>query len=294
MTQRPRTATEAAQYALPLAEPNQLDLFGFATARAMGVTNTRGSEPLSTEASALKKRDPDPLFDLCDDPWSVIHFVDGAPYADAKRVMSGWSDWPRPAMALVGPEHSGKTHLAHIWVKDLRGRFLTADDLAAISPEAAGALTATPLVVDGADRGVASLQLFSIFNALRQGGGPVLFIGRAAPVGWVTDSTDLLSRFKGLTSVKIGDAEDDTLAKILQSLCRKKFIRLGDNLAASLINRSAQTYEMLSGLADAIERLAEIDSLEPSARVLERILAYARGSDDGADDETIMGIEQTR
>ncbi len=36
----------------------------------------------------------------------------------ALAALDGWRDWPGGRMLLVGPEGSGKTHLAHVWAAD--------------------------------------------------------------------------------------------------------------------------------------------------------------------------------
>ncbi len=42
-------------------------------------------------------------------------FLPGSCNAAALALIDSWPDWPAGAMALVGPEGSGKTHLATIW-----------------------------------------------------------------------------------------------------------------------------------------------------------------------------------
>ncbi|HEY1978835.1 MAG TPA: chromosomal replication initiator DnaA, partial [Xanthobacteraceae bacterium] len=42
-------------------------------------------------------------------------FLSGPNNAAALALIESWPDWPAPAVALVGPEGSGKTHLASIW-----------------------------------------------------------------------------------------------------------------------------------------------------------------------------------
>jgi chromosomal replication initiation ATPase DnaA len=279
VTQRPRNTPEAAQYPLPLVEPDQLDLFGFATAQAMGGQKTN-SLAQDKQADGLRARSIDPVLEMFSDPWSAAHFIDGSAYGEAKKVLSNWRSWLRPAMALVGPHGAGKTHLARIWCRDLGGQFATAASLAEASPERVAAMASGPLVVDAADTGQAPLQLFSIFNTAYAGGGPVVFTGVNPPATWPSTSSDLLSRFSSLTSVRIHEPDDALLAKILQIICRKRFIRLEDTVAWGLINRSVQSFEALHSLSEGIERLVQFDKLEPSARVLERILAYARMSED--------------
>lgn len=277
MKQRPRLPSEAAQYVLPFSEPRQLDLFGYSTAKSMGAAKSPLQSAFETTFRVPGAATVDVFLALCGELWSEDQFIDGPAYEDAKRALWAWAEWPRPVMALVGPHSSGKTHLAHIWAAHLGGRVVDAQALASMTPEEAAKLAfAGPLAIDNADHGVASIQLFAIFNAVRDGAGPALFIGCSAPAAWPTDSTDLLSRFSGLPSVRIGEPDDKLLVGILQNICRKRFIRLSDTVAASLITRSDPQFEALDGLQSGIERLATEDALEPSLRVVERILNYAR------------------
>ena len=45
----------------------------------------------------------------CDD------FLAGPGNEAALRLIESWPDWPANAIALIGPEGSGKSHLATIW-----------------------------------------------------------------------------------------------------------------------------------------------------------------------------------
>src|SRR3984885_4663726 len=42
-------------------------------------------------------------------------FLSGPSNESALALIDSWPDWPARAVALVGPEGSGKTHLATIW-----------------------------------------------------------------------------------------------------------------------------------------------------------------------------------
>jgi chromosomal replication initiation ATPase DnaA len=277
VTQRPRLPSEAAQYRLPLLEPSQLDLFGFATAKSMGAARPALQSAFEPAFRYAGHASVDVFLALCGEQWAAADFADAPCYEDARRVLWNHADWPRPVMALVGPHFSGKTHLAHIWARHVGAQYFDAHVLASMTPEAAAKLAFEgPLVLDNSDSGVASIQLFSIFNAVRDGAGPVLFVGVAPPASWRTESSDLRSRFGGLSSVRIHEPDEKLLVQILQNVCRKRFIRLSDTVGASLITRSDPQFEALDGLQFGIERLATEDGLEPSLRVVERILSYAR------------------
>ena len=45
-------------------------------------------------------------------------------------AVDGWRDWPGGKMLLVGPDGSGKSHLAHIWAAQVEAVLIDASDLA--------------------------------------------------------------------------------------------------------------------------------------------------------------------
>ena len=92
---------------------------------------------------------------------------------DAARPTE-WRTWPSGALALVGPEGSGKTHLALAWALEAGARQVSAraspDDAAAIFREAQGRL-----LIDDADAGADEAMLWRVLDMAR--GGAVLLVG---------------------------------------------------------------------------------------------------------------------
>src|SRR4051812_43957271 len=102
-------------------------------------------------------------------PFSRDSFVDGPSNRIATSAIDAWPSWPGRAMALVGPEGAGKTHLAHAWARAAGARVL--DREAPDLTEADG----RPVVVEDVDRGVPAEALFHLINlAARDGGGLLL------------------------------------------------------------------------------------------------------------------------
>src|SRR2546425_12799629 len=44
-------------------------------------------------------------------------FLNGPSNAAALALVDAWPDWPGRAVVLIGPEGSGKSHLASIWAQ---------------------------------------------------------------------------------------------------------------------------------------------------------------------------------
>ena len=59
------------------------------------------------------------------------NFLEGPANAEALGLIDCWPDWPNRVMMLVGPEGSGKSHLAAIWAEEAGARSTMARSLTA-------------------------------------------------------------------------------------------------------------------------------------------------------------------
>src|SRR5215813_8593472 len=81
-------------------------------------------------------------------------FLAGPSNAAALALIERWPDWPGRAVALVGPEGAGKSHLAAIWAQESGARFLAGRALADANLPAAlatGALVVEDLAAPAVD-----------------------------------------------------------------------------------------------------------------------------------------------
>ena len=77
-------------------------------------------------------------------------FLTGAPNQAALAMVERWPDWPDRALALVGPEGAGKSHLAAIWAEIAGARRVSARALGETNLLAA--LATGALVIEDAPR----------------------------------------------------------------------------------------------------------------------------------------------
>src|SRR6201993_3665847 len=73
-------------------------------------------------------------------------FLEGPANEAGLSLIDSWPDWPNRIMLLVGPEGSGKSHLASIWAELSGARSTSAYALTADAVP--GALATGALVVD--------------------------------------------------------------------------------------------------------------------------------------------------
>jgi chromosomal replication initiation ATPase DnaA len=179
-------------------------------------------------------------------------FLTGPCNATALALIERWPDWPGQALALVGPEGAGKSHLAAIWAGVAGARFLAARALAtALLP---AALATGALVVEDIDPGQFDERaLFHLLNLAREEGAFVLLTARTPPAGWKLAIADLASRLKALPVAALTAPDDILLRGVLVKLFADRQLAVDESLVGFLANR----IERSIGAARAV--VAELD-----------------------------------
>src|SRR4030088_1387922 len=96
------------------------------------------------------------------------NFLEGPANAAGLALVDSWPDWPKPLMVLVGPEGSGKSHLAAIWAEQAGARSTTAHALTAAAVP--GALATGALVIEDLRQSdFDERALFHLMNIARGG-----------------------------------------------------------------------------------------------------------------------------
>ncbi|EAU42757.1 hypothetical protein FP2506_07946 [Fulvimarina pelagi HTCC2506] len=131
----------------------------------------------------------------------------------AAEAIDAWPDWQHNVLLIVGPEGSGKTHLARIWAEAADATIL---GLGEIGPLSGG----FRLVIDDIDRpDVADSDLFAPINAARLGQGWVLATSRVSPKMMAGRLPDLVSRLSAAARADL-DPPDDVL---FEGILAKRF-----------------------------------------------------------------------
>src|SRR5262249_51672983 len=129
-------------------------------------------------------------------------FLPGPSNAAALALIERWPDWPGRAVGLVGPEGSGKSHLAAIWARTAGARSIASH---AITPATVPTALATgALVVEDLREGAGEdAALFHLFNLAREQGDFVLITARTPPSAWTIRLRDLASRLRAVPTVTL-------------------------------------------------------------------------------------------
>jgi chromosomal replication initiation ATPase DnaA len=188
-------------------------------------------------------------------------FVRGPSNADAWTALHAWPNWHGGALALVGPEGSGKTHLARAWAQRTNAVVLdrTAPDL---SP-------GRRALLEDVDQGVPDETLFHLINLAAQPGGGLLLTARKTPALWTTTLPDLRSRLNALQVAEIETPDDGVLEGVLRRFFRERNIRPPEEVYPYLLRRISRS---TLDAREIVRRLDEAGDAEfkPVTRVLAR------------------------
>ncbi len=152
-------------------------------------------------------------------------FLPGPGNAAALKLIDSWPDWPANAVALVGPEGSGKSHLAAIWAgasgaRVMSGRALNVAGLLA-------ALATGALVVEDA-AAADERALFHLLNLVREEEAFLLFTAHTTPSVWPVAIADLASRLRALPVVTLQAPDDAMLRGVIVKLAADRQLTLDE------------------------------------------------------------------
>jgi chromosomal replication initiation ATPase DnaA len=168
-------------------------------------------------------------------------FMGGPSNEAALALIDRWPDWPDRIVALVGPEGSGKSHLASIWAERTGARFLSGRALAGASLPSAfstGALVVEDLVPARLDE----VALFHLLNLAREERAHLLLTARTPPATWPIELRDLMSRLRAVPVVTVAAPDDALLRALMMKLAADRQIELDDTLLTYLAHRVERSF----------------------------------------------------
>ena len=180
-------------------------------------------------------------------------FLTGPSNVAARSLIERWPDWPNAIVALVGPEGSGKSHLAAIWAETAGARVLAAKLLAHGDLPAALA-TGALVLEDLAFAGLDERALFHLINLAREEAADVLITSRSPLASFPVTIRDLASRLRAIPSVTLAAPDDALLRALIVKLAADRQLTADDALVSFLVNRIERSFV---GVRAAVARLDE-------------------------------------
>jgi chromosomal replication initiation ATPase DnaA len=169
------------------------------------------------------------------------NFLEGPANTAGLALVDSWPDWPNRVMLLVGPEGSGKSHLATIWAEHAGARSTSAHVLTAAAVP--GSLATGALVVDDLKSSdVDERALFHLLNLAREDEAFVLITARTPPSALQIELRDLRSRLRAIPTVSLLPPDDQLFRALIVKFCADRQLSIDESVVSYLTTRIERSY----------------------------------------------------
>jgi len=183
------------------------------------------------------------------------NFLAGPANAAALALIESWPEWPARTMLLVGPEGSGKSHLAAIWAEQAGARSTTAHTLTPATVP--GALATGALVVeDLRPSDFDERALFHLLNLAREDLAFVLITARMPASAFEVELRDLRSRLRALPAVSLAEPDDLLFRALIVKFCADRQLAVDESVVTYLATRIERSYAAARQAVDQLDREA--------------------------------------
>lgn len=189
--------------------------------------------------------------------------------AEAVKAVDSWPAWHGGALALIGPEGSGKSHLAATWATAAGAATIPAKGKVDL-----GALRGRPVLYEDADRDRTRRDeiLFHLFNMAGEAGGGLLITGRTPPSGWSASLPDLRSRLNAVSVAQLEEPDDAVLETILRKFFRERNIRPTEDVFPYLLRRIERSARNALEVVQKLDEAADAEGRAVSRALARQIL----------------------
>lgn len=169
------------------------------------------------------------------------NFLEGPANTAGLALVDSWPDWPNRIMLLVGPEGSGKSHLAAIWAEQAGARSTTAHALTAAGVP--GALATGALVIeDLRSSDFDERALFHLVNLAREDQAFVMITARLPPPAFQIELRDLRSRLRAVPVVSLLAPDDHLFRGLIVKFCADRQLAVDESVVTYLATRIERSY----------------------------------------------------
>ncbi|AVX04486.1 hypothetical protein MXMO3_01962 [Maritalea myrionectae] len=194
-------------------------------------------------------------------------FVVSAGNLQAYEYLMGMREWPGPTTLLIGPEKSGKTHLANMWAAHKGAQILSRDSGAAWPQHMDGPL----LVEDCNALWMGETPLFNLLNQSMRSQMPLLMTADRPLAEWPLETQDVRSRLRLALNLEISPLDDAHLAQLFVKLFDDRQIQIDPGLIPYLLSRMERSPAHVVTLVEMMDQM----SLERHKPISKRLAGEA-------------------
>lgn len=192
----------------------------------------------------------------------------------AVKWIDQWPDWPTHAVALSGPQGSGKTHLAHVFQARSDAGYISGANITEMNARALVEGHAA-LVIDDADGISEPAQeegLFHILNILKEQNKQALLLAKTPPSRWPIKLADLRSRLNALPHVAIDNPDEVLITAVMVKQFADRQLRINTGVIDFLLPRMERSFAAVQKVVIAIDAAALAEHRNITVPLVSRVL----------------------
>lgn len=198
--------------------------------------------------------------------FGIEDFLPSGSNAAALAAVAAWPAWPDRVLLLIGPEGSGKSHMARIWADRSGATLLRPDDLAGDLRH----LACRPVLIEDADReAMPEAAMFHFLNLVREAESSLLVTARRPPDTWSLGTPDLVSRLRLAPSVALAEPDEALMRAVLVKLFADRQLAVDTTLVDYLALRLDRSLAAARAAVEALDRA----SLDDGRRITRKLAA---------------------
>jgi chromosomal replication initiation ATPase DnaA len=181
------------------------------------------------------------------------NFLGGPANAAGLALIDAWPEWPGRTMLLVGPEGSGKSHLAAIWAEEAGARSTMGHALSPANVPAALA-TGALVVEDLKPATFDERALFHLLNLAREEQAYVLITSRVLPSTFELELRDLRSRLRAIPVVSLLEPDDQLFRALIVKFCADRQLAVDETVVGYLATRIERSHVAVRAAVELLDR----------------------------------------
>ncbi len=247
---------------MPISQERRFALPCFTVSPADGSSNLKRQQRLPLEQAQ---------------PHDLGSFVSSACNAEARAAIEACAAWPGGKLVLVGPEGSGKTHLATAWADKIGADRVDLGRPDPLAPERGRATLA-----EDADRRPADEMLFHLIDRA-DAAHPLLLTARTPPRAWTTDLPDLRSRLNALMVAELQGPDDVVRDAVLERFFRERNIRARKSVLDYLVKRIERSAPAARAVVERLDEAAAAEGRNITRELAREVLGLEAKPDEAQD-----------
>lgn len=190
-------------------------------------------------------------------------FIKAPCNAEALEMVELWPRWPAFALCIYGPEHCGKTHLAHIFAKNAAVQTNYPYPIPQIEAQNAD-MDIPPLlfarhpclIVENLCENIDEEAMFHLFNLYRNQNGFVLFTAEQPPARMRFKLPDLQSRLNMIPAIGISEPDDELLSALIVKLFMDRQITISREVINYILVNMQRSFTYAHRLVEEIDAVS--------------------------------------